>query len=149
KRNANAFIGNVGAEGAKEQYHGTQEGWRFVSQRSRFRVQAPWREEVRRRSRSRRKHHRASTWHQVACRRQCGHGQGPYAFCPRSWCGVVCEESQRPNLRVGKSDDQGRGVAGSALKHRLPISGTGVWQRQKRIKGDGAALSLFSCLEEF
>ena len=67
----------------------------------------------------RRQHHHSSARHEMACRRECRHGQRPYPLCHRRWPRSISDAS-RPSFRIGRSGPRGRRVNGESKTKELP-----------------------------
>ena len=67
----------------------------------------------------RRQHHHSSARHQMACRRECRHGQRPYPLCHGRWPSPIPDAS-RPSLCIGRTGPRGRRVNGESETKELP-----------------------------
>ncbi len=64
-------------------------------------------------------HHHSSARHEVACGRECRHGQRPYPLCHGQWPSPIPYAS-RPSLRIGRTGPRGRRVNGESKTKELP-----------------------------
>ena len=64
-------------------------------------------------------HHHSSARHQMACGRECRHGQRPYPLCHGRWPRPISDAS-RPSLRSGRTGPRGRRVNGESKTKELP-----------------------------